>query len=311
MAIFDCFTFFNELDVLEMRFKIMYPYVDHFVLIECTRNHHGEEKPLYFKENRERYNNYLDKIIYVLVEDAPDYKGETDMSIMNFTRNCIMRGLIGNAKPGDYIIVEDVDEVPNPKVLQKLGEIKVGLYADRGSWKQKLRQHLRMWSMFSQQFMAIGKENDGYPLDLLLDYTPVGLEYDFFYYFMNCKNKALWQGPYITKYEHMMMPHEPRELSYQRQLPLIRGAGWHFSYLGGLESVKAKLSALADPDPKIEQHIRKAKEDDQYIMNCLENGIDVLGRAGKEFEFEFIDPYELTIPNLDDIIKSYPQFFSY
>ena len=309
MAIFDCFTFFNEFDVLEMRLSILYPYVDYFVLVEATKNHHGEDKPLYFDSNRERYNKYMDKIIYVCVDDAPEYKGETDMGIVNFLRNAILRGLMGNARPDDLIMVSDVDEIPNPHILENLDNIKVDLYANRGSWKQKLRQHLRVWSMFSQDFMRVGKENKGYPLMKLLDYTPVGLEYDFFYYFMNCKNKAWWRGPYIAKYEHMMMPHEPRELQYQSQLPIIRSAGWHFSYLGGIESVKAKLSALSDPNPEIEKHINRVQNDDQYIMNCLENGIDVLGRHGKEFEFEFIDPKELKIPNLDDVMERYPHFF--
>lgn len=309
MAIFDCFTFFNEYDVLEMRLDILNQYVDYFVLVESTKNHHGEDKPLYFARNRERYHKYKEKIICVCVEDAPEYQGEADMGIENFLRNAIMRGLVGNACPDDYIMVSDVDEIPNPHILQNLHNIKIGLYTNRGSWKQKLRQHLRVWSMFSQDFMRIGRENKGYPVDELLNYTPIGLEYDFFYYFMNCKNKEWWRGPYIAKFKHMMMPHDPRELSYQSMLPVIRNAGWHFSYLGGLESVKAKLAALSDPNPEIERHINRAKNDDEYIIKCLENGIDVLGRKGHQFEFEFINPYKLTIPNLDELMKRFPQFF--
>ena len=62
MAIFDCFTFFNEYDVLEMRLDILNQYVDYFVLVESTKNHHGEDKPLYFARNRERYHKYKEKI---------------------------------------------------------------------------------------------------------------------------------------------------------------------------------------------------------------------------------------------------------
>ena len=73
--------------------------------------------------------------------------------------------------------------------------------------------------------------------------------------------------------------------------------------------MKAKLAALSDPNPEIERHINRAKNDDEYIIKCLENGIDVLGRKGHQFEFEFINPYKLTIPNLDELMKRFPQFF--
>ncbi len=154
MAIFDCFTFFNELDILELRFDILDPVVDYFVLVEATKTHHGEEKRLYFHENRERYKKYEEKIIYVLVEDTPEYKGECDMGIVNYLRNSIMRGLVDKARPDDYILVSDVDEIPNPELLKAIGEKKIGLFANRGSWKMKLRQHLKMLSLFSNEFMG-------------------------------------------------------------------------------------------------------------------------------------------------------------
>ncbi len=143
----------------------------------------------------------------------------------------------------------------------------------------------------------------------MLNYTPIDLEYDFFYYFMNCKCKATWLGPYITKYAHMMMPHEPRELSYLRQLPVIENAGWHFSYLGGIEAVKAKLAALSDPDPEIEKRITQAGSSDEYIKKCLDEGVDVLGRKGREFEFGFIPLEEIGLTNIEVIKNKYPHFF--
>lgn len=309
MAIYDCFTFFNEFDVLELRFSILDPYVDYFVLVESSKTHHGEDKPFYFYENRERYQRYQDKIIYVQVNDSPEYKGETDMGIVNFLRNCIMRGLVHKCRPEDYVIVSDVDEIADPNVLQSISSMKVKLYANRGSWKQKIRQHFRMYSMFSGEFMQYSMAHEGFTIDKLLDYTPVALEYDLFYYYMNYKSRAPWRGPYIAKYSHMMMPHEPRELAYQNQLPIIPNAGWHFSYLGGFESVKSKLAALSDPDPELERKIKEAGNSDAFIQQCLDEGRDILGRKGKQFEYDYIQESEIGLPKIQLIKEMYPHFF--
>ena len=37
--IYDCFTFFNELDILELRLQLLYDVVDKFVLVESTKTH--------------------------------------------------------------------------------------------------------------------------------------------------------------------------------------------------------------------------------------------------------------------------------
>lgn len=309
MAIYDCFTFFNELDLLEIRLTILDPYIDYFVLVESNKTHHGNKKPYYYFDSRERYKKFENKIIYIQVNDTPKYKGETDMGIVNFLRNCIMRGLVDKARPDDYILVSDVDEIPNPNILLDLKKRKVNIYANRGSWKRILRQHMRILSMFSNEFMGYLKEHKTFTADELMNYTPIGLEYDLFYYFINCKSKTKWLGPYITKYAHMMMPHEPRELSYQCQLPIIQNAGWHFSYLGGFEAVKAKLAALSDPDPELEKRIKEVESNDDYINKCLEKGIDILGRKGKQFEYVFIDAKKIELPNIENIIKKYPMFY--
>jgi hypothetical protein len=54
--------------------------------------------------------------------------------------------------------VSDVDEIINPGLLKEIGKQKVSLYANRGSWKHKLRQHMRVWSMFSNDFIKKKKE---------------------------------------------------------------------------------------------------------------------------------------------------------
>lgn len=309
MKIYDCFTFFNELDILELRLDVLNPYVDYFVLVECSKTQHGEDKPFYFYDNRERYEKYKDKIIYVQVNDAPEYRGETDMGIENFQRNCIMRGLVTHCRPDDYVIVSDVDEIPNPAVLTDLPDREVDLYPRNGSFKMNLRQHFRIWSRMDSPFLKHCLKHEKNTVDFILDYIPIGLEQDLFYYYMNCKCRAKWYGPYIAKYAHMPMAHDGRDLVYRRQLPIIRNAGWHFSYLGGLEAIKQKLSALSDSDPEIEKKINQAKSSDEYIQNCLANGIDILGRKGKMFEYDFVDIKETRFPDIDQVVNKYPIFY--
>lgn len=56
--IFDCFTFFNELDLLELRFNLLYPYVDKFVIAEGSKTHTGENKEFVFEKNKNALKSF-------------------------------------------------------------------------------------------------------------------------------------------------------------------------------------------------------------------------------------------------------------
>lgn len=45
--IYDCFSFFNELDLLEIRLNVLKDVVDRFVLVEAGETHAGKPKPFY------------------------------------------------------------------------------------------------------------------------------------------------------------------------------------------------------------------------------------------------------------------------
>jgi hypothetical protein len=62
--IYDCFTFFNELDLLEIRLNILDDHVDYFVLAECEETFSGLAKPLYYNENKSRFSKWNHKIIH-------------------------------------------------------------------------------------------------------------------------------------------------------------------------------------------------------------------------------------------------------
>ena len=107
--VFDCFTFFNELDLLEVRLNELAPVVDVFVIAEATRTFTGKEKPLYFKENSARFAPFLDRMVHVVVDDFPDTSSSWTREIHQ--RDCVRRGL-ASAGPEDILLLSDVDEIP-------------------------------------------------------------------------------------------------------------------------------------------------------------------------------------------------------
>ena len=72
MKVFDSFIFFNELDLLEMRLNILGDVVDTFVITESPFTVSGNEKPLYFESNRDRFAKWANKIHYNITETIPN-----------------------------------------------------------------------------------------------------------------------------------------------------------------------------------------------------------------------------------------------
>ena len=66
MKIYDCFQFFDEEMLLDLRLNIMNKYVDKFVITEATYMHNGKPKKLIF--NIEKFSKFKDKIIYIVVD---------------------------------------------------------------------------------------------------------------------------------------------------------------------------------------------------------------------------------------------------
>ena len=116
MAIYDCFSYFNEDTILDIRLNTLNEYVDKFVIVEATRDHAGRSKKLNFNINH--FRKFKKKIIYIVVNDVPKIaksikKGwHPNHARDQFQRNCISRGLL-NASDNDLILISDLDEIPN------------------------------------------------------------------------------------------------------------------------------------------------------------------------------------------------------
>ena len=118
--IVDCFTFWNELDILEIRLNELYDTVDKFVIVEASRTQTLLPKPYYFEENKQRYSKFLDKIIHIKVENHPD-NGSNLWNMENFQRNSITNGTNQlNLSDEDIILISDLDEIPRASILTKL-----------------------------------------------------------------------------------------------------------------------------------------------------------------------------------------------
>lgn len=309
MRLFDCFTFYDELDILSLRLELLYPVVDYFVLVESNKTHHGVDKKYFFLENKDKYQKYLDKIVYVQVNDNPPYESETDMRIENFQRNCILRGLMNKAKPDDYILVSDVDEIIKPTILENIGKLNVKYhdYLKIGNYRirlKKLFKHLLL-CIFDSSFRRKCKSD--MLVEDLLNYMPIDLECDLFYYFTNYKCNNKWIAPYLVKYSNLTNPQLIRELSYNRMLPVLENSGWHFSYLGGVDTIIKKLNSIADPQKNTFDKINVIKKDRNYLEKCLEKGIDLFGRDN--YKFTYIPDESIGIPNVEIIKQKYPHFF--
>lgn len=106
--IYDTFMFFNELELLELRLNELNGVVDKFVLVEATRTFTNKPKPLYYAENKQRFSQFNDKIIHIIVDDSPD--SDNPWVLDRYQKNCVGRGL-RNAAPDDIVVFSDADEI--------------------------------------------------------------------------------------------------------------------------------------------------------------------------------------------------------
>jgi hypothetical protein len=116
-VIWDCFTFFNELDLLELRLRELEGTVDRHVIVEATRTFSGLAKPLHYLANKARFARWHDKIVHIIVED--DEASWTAQQRERHHRNSIARGLAG-LEPADSVFITDADELPNAEHVLSL-----------------------------------------------------------------------------------------------------------------------------------------------------------------------------------------------
>ena len=225
MNIIDCFMFFDEKMMLDIRLNILDKHVKHFVICEATFNHKGGFKPLNFNIND--YSKFKDKITYIVLDKQPEnlrkIKDDDSINIKNskildnavtrenYQRNYLSTQL-GNFSDNDLILINDLDEIPN------LNNFK---------YKNKI-------SIFKQKM---------------------------FYYKLNLiQPNFTWYGSKICKKKYLISPQWLRNIKSKKyplwridsffsdkkyhNIDLIEEGGWHFTNIKSAEEIEHKMNSF-------------------------------------------------------------------
>ena len=131
MKIFDCFPFRGggpDADMLECRLTEFGNYPVQHILVEAAVDHQGHPKPLYYAENKERFAPWADRIIHVVAGDLPAMAGAAPMDREAAQRDATSQGL-ADADPGDWLIISDLDEIPNAAAMALVLDQQTGSLA--------------------------------------------------------------------------------------------------------------------------------------------------------------------------------------
>ena len=269
MKVYDCFNFFNELDILEMRLNILDEVVDHFVIVESNLKHSGEPKPYFFEENKHQFARFLPKIISYHIEDNPvdfanlaktndpvleqihDYV-KTQKNRFNvhtqpdygrdfFQKESVRRALVG-CNDEDIIMLSDADEIPNPDLI---------------------------------------KQKESFDTN-----TIYSLNQKTYYYYINVLKQTDWYGTKIGTYKKLKNLSFNEVRGDEKISTKILNGGWHFSFMGGKDMVKTKLTSYSARDML-----------NPHVLNSIENNM-----------VNNIDPFFRDRLNIVDIDSSYPAY---
>lgn len=260
--IFDCFTFFNELDILEVRLNELYNVIDRFVLVEATETFQGNPKPLYFLENRDRFKEFADKIIHIVVEfPARDLRGyvstrpaDLNWAREHYQRDQIARGLT-DAKPDDLIIVSDVDEIIKAEALTQA-------VASRSS------REVTVFILSSYFGSALNRLGTIDKCSRMITYrkfrSPQKLRQ------INvCASRSLGTGRLGTIHTRLK---NWKRTGINAPIRTIENGGWHFTSFGGWQAYRTKISSfshaemigndLYEDEEKFSSQLRKSASKD-------------------------------------------------
>jgi hypothetical protein len=243
--IVDCFSFFNEYDVLEGRLEYLYPTVDYFVIVESDRTHTGKPKPLNFSNNISRYSKYLDKILYFPYTSKPiefyetEAAGDTVFSpsmLMDHAQRNHMSKALKLFGPEVFVMISDLDEIPSRRAIN---------YAAN---------------------------------NLRVNLPAIGFIQDMFYYNLNQKQVTPWVGTIMTT-NRMISEKNPQWFREARwTLPHVGNAGWHISYWGDIEKIQYKIENFAHQELNSETNSNPS-----VILQRIQQGLDLFGRENNQF----------------------------
>ncbi len=277
--VYDCFPFFNELDILKLRLSILDKYVDRFVIEEARYTFSGQPKKLCFEQNKEMFGQWLDKIDYIVVDDLGE--GLVPHLRDKFQKNHLIQGL-SEASDTDVILLSDVDEIPNPdallKIIEDFNSDKIYHLAQRLFYC-----YLNMEEVSGKLLSITGEFEDEYRL--MSDGKTV--------------EHPMWLGTKVFSKKNI--PEDGmillREISPNDSRSIrVSNGGWHFGYMGShremdvSKRIGEKIIAAAHQEYNTEDILKEAK--DRIIL-----GYDMFGRDSKFIRTEIDETYPEYIRN--------------
>lgn len=304
MKIFDCFTFFNEVELLELRLKLLSPYVDYFILVEANVTHRGKIKPLVYKLNEDKFLKYKNQIIYVNLNLDVRNTHPNDWYIENLQRDSILRGL-EKCNDNDLVIVSDLDEIPNPLILKQIKENNLQIKKNLLKCHRVYRKRNLKLTAYYNYFLLLKKQFQNASVLDILNITPLALLQNHYYYYVNYLHPDKWCGSVISLYKNMKTPQSLRDL--RRRLPVIKDGGWHFAYMGGYDRILKKVNSTVDENSN--RNVNKIYTE-EYIKKCLDNGSLIYDYQNQDKNiFSKVSLDSIGIPNIDKFIVKYPKFY--
>ena len=212
MKIYDCFTFYNELDLLELRLTELYDHVDYFVLVEANTTFTSKPKSYIYEKARARYKRFADKIIHIKVDKMP---GHADAWVNDrFQRDQIFHGIV-DAAPDDLIMISDLDEIIRPAAIdymrnseQSLFALRMPIYNFKFNYMKISPDVYNIWGMAGRRHLFDDIKPDAF--------------------------RAL-------RFNFMNAPYQFRNDGCE----VIEHGGWHFGYMGDREWLVDKAQAFA------------------------------------------------------------------
>ena len=85
-------------------------------------------------------------------------------------------------------------------------------------------------------------------------------------------------------------------------MPYVTNGGWHLTYFGGIKKIKEKLQSIVEG-------IEGMQLSESEIQRRMLSGIDLYGRTGEWFVNDFLSLEEIDIPNIEMLVKRYPEYY--
>jgi beta-1,4-mannosyl-glycoprotein beta-1,4-N-acetylglucosaminyltransferase len=227
MKIYDCFQFFDEEMLVDLRLNVMDKFVDKFVITEATYMHNGKPKKLNF--DIKKYSKFKDKIIYIIVEEQPfdlfeiyesdnnkeDRRGQK-LVLNGYKRDNYQREMaasaLKNIELDDWIIINDIDEIPNLKNIN-FNEIRNKIV------------------IFKQQIFY-------YKFNLLYPGVP-------WYGSKACRKRDFISPQWLRDLKHKKYPLWRFDITFSKKkynnIFHINDGGWHFSNIKSAADIEKKL----------------------------------------------------------------------